>query len=201
MLTPDQYAKNVATVPKSSERVEFAIRLPAATPARVTRAGVAADRREIPARGLRAADRCAGARRFGGSRGSGACARSARADGGAYDRREVCRAPHTTDFALLFLAGPRGSYAGDPAPPGADRPAAARLSRDGGRADDADRAAEQPADGLPHAGDRAALERSVAGAGGGQDRVRQVRRCARAHEGAARNGHAFDRGRRAAAPV
>jgi DNA recombination protein RmuC len=28
MLTPDQYAKNVATVPSSSERVEFAIRLP-----------------------------------------------------------------------------------------------------------------------------------------------------------------------------
>ncbi|MBV8261493.1 MAG: DNA recombination protein RmuC, partial [Paraburkholderia sp.] len=28
MLTPDQYAKNVATVPKSNERVEFAIRLP-----------------------------------------------------------------------------------------------------------------------------------------------------------------------------
>ncbi|KAF1054367.1 MAG: hypothetical protein GAK41_00597 [Burkholderia gladioli] len=28
MLTPDQYAKNVATVPKRSERVEFAIRLP-----------------------------------------------------------------------------------------------------------------------------------------------------------------------------
>ncbi|AOJ30945.1 DNA recombination protein RmuC [Burkholderia metallica] len=28
MLTPEQYAKNVATVPKSSERVEFAIRLP-----------------------------------------------------------------------------------------------------------------------------------------------------------------------------
>jgi DNA recombination protein RmuC len=28
ILTPDQYAKNVATVPKSSERVEFAIRLP-----------------------------------------------------------------------------------------------------------------------------------------------------------------------------
>ncbi|WP_342612452.1 DNA recombination protein RmuC [Burkholderia ambifaria] len=28
MLTPDQYAKNVATVPRSSERVEFAIRLP-----------------------------------------------------------------------------------------------------------------------------------------------------------------------------
>jgi DNA recombination protein RmuC len=28
LLTPDQYAKNVATVPKSSERVEFAIKLP-----------------------------------------------------------------------------------------------------------------------------------------------------------------------------
>ncbi|GLU32354.1 DNA recombination protein RmuC [Trinickia caryophylli] len=28
MLTPDQYAKNVATVPKSAERVEFAIKLP-----------------------------------------------------------------------------------------------------------------------------------------------------------------------------
>jgi DNA recombination protein RmuC len=31
ILTPDQYAKNVATVPKSSERVEFAIRLPGRT--------------------------------------------------------------------------------------------------------------------------------------------------------------------------
>jgi DNA recombination protein RmuC len=28
VLTPDQYAKNVATIPKSSERVEFAIRVP-----------------------------------------------------------------------------------------------------------------------------------------------------------------------------
>jgi DNA recombination protein RmuC len=31
MLTPDQFAKNVATVPKSSERVEFAIKLPGRT--------------------------------------------------------------------------------------------------------------------------------------------------------------------------
>ncbi len=31
ILTPDQYAKNVATVPKSSERVEFAIKLPGRT--------------------------------------------------------------------------------------------------------------------------------------------------------------------------
>ncbi|MDP1148206.1 DNA recombination protein RmuC, partial [Klebsiella pneumoniae] len=30
MLTPDQYAKNVETVPASGERVEFAIRLPGA---------------------------------------------------------------------------------------------------------------------------------------------------------------------------
>ena len=31
MLTPDQYAKNVETIPGTNERVEFAIKLPAKT--------------------------------------------------------------------------------------------------------------------------------------------------------------------------
>jgi DNA recombination protein RmuC len=61
VFTPEQYAANVATVPGSNERVEFALRLPG--PAQRRRAAVAAHRRQVPARGLRAPARRPGARR------------------------------------------------------------------------------------------------------------------------------------------
>ena len=67
VFTPEQYATNVATVPGSDERVEFAIRLPG--PRDDGAAAVAADRRQVPARGLRAPARRAGARRRRGRRG------------------------------------------------------------------------------------------------------------------------------------
>ena len=50
VLAPDQYACNVATSDTGSERVEFAIRLPGSQQPR--RPDVAADRLEVPARGL-----------------------------------------------------------------------------------------------------------------------------------------------------
>ena len=74
VLTPEQYAKQVETKPRSNQRVDFAIRFPG--PQRRRHAGVAADRRQVPARGLRAPARRAGPRRPGGRRHRGARAGS-----------------------------------------------------------------------------------------------------------------------------
>lgn len=107
MLTPDQYAKNVATVPKSSERVEFAIRLPgrgAGEGSDGTAAPVwlpvdakfpredyerlidAQERADVPA--IEEAGRALEAR--------------VRAEARTIAEKYVAP-PHTTDFALLFL--------------------------------------------------------------------------------------------------
>jgi DNA recombination protein RmuC len=104
MLTPDQYAKNVATVPKSNERVEFAIRLPgrgdtggAAEPvwlpvdAKFPREDYerlidAQERADVPA--IEEAGRALEAR--------------VRAEARTIAEKYVAP-PHTTDFALLFL--------------------------------------------------------------------------------------------------
>ena len=75
VLTHEQYAKQVETKPRSNQRVDFAIRFPG--PQRRRRAGLAADRRQVPARRLRAAAGRAGSRRPGGRRNRGARAGSA----------------------------------------------------------------------------------------------------------------------------
>ena len=87
VFTPEQYATNVATVPGSNERVEFALRLPGQRQRR--RAAVAAHRRQVPARRLRAPARRAGTRRRAGGRGGGQGHRDAAAAGGAQHPREV----------------------------------------------------------------------------------------------------------------
>ncbi|QCP50492.1 DNA recombination protein RmuC [Trinickia violacea] len=107
MLTPDQYAKNVATVPKSSERVEFAIKLPgrldaaggqgAATP--VWLPIDAKFPREDYERLIEAQDRADPAAVEEASR-----ALETRIKNEARTIAEKYVAPpHTTDFALLFL--------------------------------------------------------------------------------------------------
>jgi DNA recombination protein RmuC len=107
ILTPDQYAKNVATVPKSSERVEFAIRLPGRNGA-----GSRHDEnepvwlpidakfpREDYERLLDAQERADAAAVEEAGR-----ALEARVRGEARTIAEKYVAPpHTTDFALLFL--------------------------------------------------------------------------------------------------
>ena len=89
---------------------------------------------------------------------------------------QVPRPAPTTDFGIMFLPT-EGLYAEVLRRPGPGGRAPARLSGHRGRPHDPRRPAQQPADGLPHAGHRAALERGVAAAGSGEDPVRAVRGC------------------------
>ena len=159
VFTPEQYAANVATVPGSSERVEFAIRLPGQRARR--RAAVAADRRQVPARGLRAPARRPGARRRRG-RGSWRPRRietRLRLEARTI-RDKYVAPPHTTDFAILFVPT-EGLYAEALRRPGLVRGAAARAQGHARRPDHAAGHADQPADGLSHAGAGEALGAEV----------------------------------------
>src|SRR6201991_3112339 len=104
MLTADQYAKNIATKPKSAERVEFAIRLPgrAEQGAAATPVWLPIDAkfpREDYERLIEAQERADPAAVEEASR-----ALEARIRGEARTIAEKYVAPpHTTDFALLFL--------------------------------------------------------------------------------------------------
>jgi DNA recombination protein RmuC len=100
VFTPDQYAANVATVPGSAERVEFAVRFPGSSgEAPVWLPIDAKFPREDYERLLDAQDR--------------ADADAARAAGDALERRvreearrirgKYVAPPHTTEFAVLFL--------------------------------------------------------------------------------------------------
>jgi DNA recombination protein RmuC len=100
VLAPDQYAANVATVPGSSERVEFAVRFPGST-------GDAPVWLPIDAKFPREDyERLLDAQESGQLE-------AARAAGDALERRvrleaaRICdkyvAAPHTTEFAILFL--------------------------------------------------------------------------------------------------
>ncbi|WP_321843183.1 DNA recombination protein RmuC [Paraburkholderia bannensis] len=109
MLTPDQYAKNVATVPGSSERVEFAIRLPG----RGVQAAGASDADSAPVwlpvdakfpredyeRLVDAQER---ADLAGIEEAGRALEARVRAEARTIAEKYVAP-PHTTDFALLFL--------------------------------------------------------------------------------------------------
>ncbi|MEJ2767695.1 DNA recombination protein RmuC [Mycetohabitans sp. B46] len=105
MLTPDQYAKNVATVPRSSERVEFAIRLPGRGESEHRNAQPvwlpidAKFPREDYERLIDAQDR---ADPLGAEEAARALETRVRLEAKAIADKYVSP-PHTTDFALLFL--------------------------------------------------------------------------------------------------
>ncbi|WP_323118580.1 DNA recombination protein RmuC [Burkholderia alba] len=106
ILTPDQYAKNVATVPKSSERVEFAIRLPgrqdASGPADTQPVWLPIDAkfpREDYERLIDAQERADAAAVDEAAR---ALEARIRTEARSIAEKYVAP-PHTTDFALLFL--------------------------------------------------------------------------------------------------
>lgn len=101
VLTPEQYARNIATVPGSAERVEFAIKLPGRDDEGSTvwlpidakfpqedylRVQEAAERNDVPA--LDAAVAALRLRLLGEAKRI---------------RSKYIEAPHTTDFAFLFL--------------------------------------------------------------------------------------------------
>lgn len=100
-LTPEQYACNVATVPGSNARVEFAIRLPGADG--VTEVLLPIDAkfpREDFERLLDAQERADAA---GEAAARQALIRRLDAEASDICAKYIC-SPHTTDFAILFLA-------------------------------------------------------------------------------------------------
>jgi len=110
MLTPDQFAKNVATVPGSSERVEFAIRLPgrglqggaSASASETAPVWLPVDAkfpREDYERLIDAQERADAAAIEEAGR---ALEARVRAEARTIAEKYVAP-PHTTDFALLFL--------------------------------------------------------------------------------------------------
>jgi DNA recombination protein RmuC len=110
ILTPDQYAKNVATIPKSNDRVEFAIKLPgrhdapgqSASNAVATPVWLPIDAkfpREDYERLIDAQDRGDAVAVEEASR---ALEGRIRAEAKTIAQKYVAP-PHTTDFALLFL--------------------------------------------------------------------------------------------------
>ncbi len=100
ILTPDQYEKNVATRPQSTERVEFAIRLPGRGGDMPVRLPIDAKfPREDYERLLDAQERADAA-----AAEEAAKALEARIRAEAKSIRDkYIEPPHTTDFALLFL--------------------------------------------------------------------------------------------------
>jgi len=104
MLTADQYAKNIATVPKSAERVEFAIKLPGRSSVHGVDVPVwlpidAKFPREDYERLIDAQER---ADPVAVEEASRALEARIRAEARTISEKYVAP-PHTTDFALLFL--------------------------------------------------------------------------------------------------
>ncbi len=100
MLTPDQYLANVATVPESNERVEFAVRLPGAGEGQHVLLPIDAKfPREDYERLLDAQERADAA-----AAGEAALALERRVrDEAKSIRAKYVAPPATTDFAILFL--------------------------------------------------------------------------------------------------
>ena len=100
VFAPDQYAANVATVPGSNERVEFAVRFPGSNGDAVVWLPIDAKfPREDYERLLDAQERAD----LEAARASGeALERRVRQEAARICQKYVC-APHTTDFAILFL--------------------------------------------------------------------------------------------------
>ena len=100
-LTPEQYAANIATVPGSNERVEFAIKLPGAQPDTPVWLPIDAKFPREDFERLTEAQEHADAAAEAAARQ--ALARRIEAE--AHDiHTKYVAPPHTTDFALLFLA-------------------------------------------------------------------------------------------------
>jgi DNA recombination protein RmuC len=100
VLAPDQYAANVATVPDSNERVEFAVKFPGSSGDTTVWLPIDAKfPREDYERLLDAQERAD----VDAARASGdALERRVRQEAARICQKYVC-APHTTEFAILFL--------------------------------------------------------------------------------------------------
>ncbi len=194
LLTVDQYAKNVATVPKSGNRVEFAIKLPGR---QESADGVAVPvwlpidskfPREDYERLVDAQER---ADPVAVEEASRALEASIRTEARAIADKYVSP-PHTTDFALLFLPT-EGLYAEILRRPGLTDflQREYRVSIAGPTTLTALLNSLQMVSGRLRSS--VVVERSVAGARRGEDGIREVRRHSGEDKKAARNGHPVDR--------
>ncbi len=193
MLTPAQFAQNVATRPGSKERVEFAVKLPGRSEDGAP-CWLPIDAKFPLEDYQRLQDAI--------ERADGVAVEASRKALEAFFKAEArsirdkyVEPPHTTDFAILFVPT-EGLYAEAVSRPGL----ADALQRDYrvmlcGPMNLAAMLNSLQL-GLPHARDRAALDRGVARPGRGQDRVRQVRRDPREDQGEARPGRQDARRRR-----
>ena len=174
VLTPDQYAANVA-VKDGGERVEFAIKLP----------GRSEDEKEVVWLPVDAKFPVEDYQRLMDAQEK-ADAESAEGAAKQLETRikqcagDICgkylNPPKTTDFGILFL--PTEGLFAEVDPP--HRPCRIRpAGMPGGdrRTDHALGAPQQPADGFPDAGDSETIRRSLEPAVGGQDGVDEIRGC------------------------
>ncbi len=107
VFAPDQYAANVATIPGSSERVEFAVRFPGSLEGAIVWLPIDAKfPREDYERLLDAQDRVD----VDGARGAGDALERRVREEAKRIRGKYVAAPHTTEFAVLFLPS-EGLYA------------------------------------------------------------------------------------------
>ena len=171
VLCPDQYDKNVATK-DGGERVEFAIKLPGRGDDKAEIVWLPIDAK-FPIEDYPAAPR---------RPGKGRCrsGRSRRQATGNPDQglcwghlRKVPEPAQDHRFRHPVPAdrGPVCRSRSSPWPAGT---ASREVQGGRGRADHALVDPQQPANGLPHPGDPAAVERGLEAAGGGEDRVWQV---------------------------
>nr|GEU28494.1 hypothetical protein [Tanacetum cinerariifolium] len=159
----------------------------AAGPSRRRPAGVDADRRQVPEGAVRTA---AGSGRPRGRRWRGAGRARARTRGArrSQDHLRKIRLAAAHHRFRHPVPAHRGAVRGSDAPSGPGRRAAARAPHQHCRAVHPERAAQQPADGLSHAGAGKTVVGSVAGARRGEDGIRQIRRRAGRHQAHARAG-------------
>lgn len=102
LLTPEQFDRNVATRPGSSERVEFAIRLPGAGDRPDTPVWLPIDAKFPREDYERLVDAQENADAEGAAQAAAALERQVRLEARKIAEKYVAP-PHTTDFALLFL--------------------------------------------------------------------------------------------------
>ena len=182
-LTEGQYLENTPVVPGSSERVEFAVRLPGRDGAGLL----------LPIDSKFPLDAF---RHLIDESETGDKARADKAalllqravlDQAKKISEKYVKPPYTTDFALMFL--PIESLYAEVMRRESLNEEARALSCGDRRAIDALGALKQPVAGLPHAVHRAAHRRGVAAAGHATRRVSALWRYARADAPAARSGH------------
>jgi DNA recombination protein RmuC len=102
ILTPEQYAANVATRPGGSERVEFAIRLPGSDPGREGVVWLPIDAKFPQEDYQRLLDAQEAADKAAAERALKGLEQRVKLEARAI-REKYVEPPHTTDFAILFL--------------------------------------------------------------------------------------------------